>query len=61
MNFATQSARSQTLSVEWQLPLLKPMSEIITLSDVNTAEASGRIPGIFLETDSGEGRFVSIR
>src|ERR1700691_6138777 len=40
---------------------VQPLSEIIKLPDINTAEALQRIPGISLETDSGEGRFVSIR
>jgi TonB-dependent receptor len=40
---------------------VQPLSEIIKLPDVNTAEALQRIPGISLETDSGEGRFVHIR
>lgn len=39
----------------------QPLSEIVKLPDINTAEALQRIPGISLETDSGEGRFVSIR
>jgi TonB-dependent receptor len=40
---------------------VQPLSEIIKLPDINTAEALQRIPGISLETDSGEGRFVNIR
>ena len=40
---------------------VQPLSEIIKLPDINTAEALQRIPGISLETDSGEGRFVRIR
>jgi TonB-dependent receptor len=40
---------------------VQPLSEIIKLPDINTAEALQRIPGISLETDSGEGRFVHIR
>ncbi|GLQ94976.1 TonB-dependent receptor [Dyella acidisoli] len=35
--------------------------EIRSLPDVNTAEAVRRIPGISLETDEGEGRYVNIR
>ncbi len=38
-----------------------PASQIEKLPDVNAAEAVRRIPGISLETDSGEGRFVNIR
>ena len=40
---------------------VQPLSEIIKLPDINTAEALQRLPGISLETDSGEGRFVHIR
>ncbi len=40
---------------------VQPLSEIVKLPDINTAEALQRIPGVSLETDSGEGRFVSIR
>jgi TonB-dependent receptor len=40
---------------------VQPLSEIIKLPDINMAEALQRIPGISLETDSGEGRFVHIR
>jgi hypothetical protein len=39
----------------------QPLSEIVKLPDINTAEALQRIPGISLETDSGEGRFINIR
>jgi TonB-dependent receptor len=35
--------------------------EIHALPDVNTAEAVRRIPGISMETDEGEGRYVNIR
>src|SRR3984957_17869238 len=40
---------------------VQPLTEIIKLPDINMAEALQRIPGISLETDSGEGRFVHIR
>lgn len=40
---------------------VQPLSEIIKLPDINTAEALQRLPGISLETDSGEGRFINIR
>ncbi|HEY2444946.1 MAG TPA: TonB-dependent receptor [Rhizomicrobium sp.] len=40
---------------------VQPVSEIQKLPDVNLAEALQRVPGISLETDSGEGRFVNIR
>lgn len=35
--------------------------QIRSLPDVNTAEALRRIPGVSLETDEGEGRYVNIR
>lgn len=35
--------------------------EIRKLPDVNVAEAVARLPGISLETDTGEGRFINIR
>lgn len=35
--------------------------QIRSLPDVNTAEALQRIPGVSLETDEGEGRYVNIR
>lgn len=38
-----------------------PASQIEKLPDVNAAEAVRRVPGISLETDKGEGRFVNIR
>jgi hypothetical protein len=56
--------RADAIAEKEQAPNLievQPLSEIIKLPDINTAEALQRIPGISLETDSGEGRFVSIR
>jgi TonB-dependent receptor len=35
--------------------------EMLRLPDVNTGEAVRRIPGISLETDTGEGRYINIR
>ncbi len=35
--------------------------EIQKLPDVNTGEAIRRVPGISLETDTGEGRYINIR
>lgn len=40
---------------------VQPLSEIVKLPDINMAEALQRLPGISLETDSGEGRFINIR
>lgn len=38
-----------------------PAATIEKLPDVNAAEGVRRVPGISLETDTGEGRFVNIR
>src|SRR5262249_3688067 len=40
---------------------VQPLEEIRKLPDVNIAEALQRIPGVSMESDSGEGRFVNIR
>jgi TonB-dependent receptor len=40
---------------------LTTAAEIRKLPDVNAAEAVRRMPGISLETDTGEGRFINIR
>jgi TonB-dependent receptor len=40
---------------------VQPATEIRKLPDVNAGEAVRRIPGISLESDTGEGRFVNIR
>lgn len=40
---------------------LTTIEEMLKLPDVNTGEAVRRIPGISLETDTGEGRFINIR
>ncbi|WP_445145224.1 TonB-dependent receptor [Dyella sp. Tek66A03] len=41
--------------------LIRTGDEIRALPDVNAAEAVRRIPGVSLETDEGEGRYVNIR
>lgn len=38
-----------------------PLDQIRSLPDVNAAEALQRLPGISLESDTGEGRFINIR
>ena len=56
--------RLKTTEVKREAPNvieIKPVTEIQKLPDVNLAEALQRIPGISLESDSGEGRFVNIR
>jgi TonB-dependent receptor len=40
---------------------VQPFTEIEKLPDVNLAEALQRVPGISLESDTGEGRFINIR
>jgi TonB-dependent receptor len=40
---------------------LATAEEIARLPDVNTGEAIRRVPGISLETDTGEGRYINIR
>lgn len=40
---------------------VRSVQEIRSLPDVNAAEALQRLPGVSLESDSGEGRFVNIR
>ena len=40
---------------------IQPAEEIQKYPDFNAAESLGRIPGVSLSTDTGEGRFVNIR
>ena len=40
---------------------VQPYTEMRKLPDVNIAEALQRIPGISMESDTGEGRFINIR
>ncbi len=40
---------------------VQPAEEIVKYPDFNAAEALGRIPGVSLAIDTGEGRFVNIR
>jgi outer membrane receptor for ferrienterochelin and colicin len=58
------TTRAAALEEKKQAPNIidvQPLSEIIKLPDINMAEALQRVPGISLETDSGEGRFINIR
>ena len=58
------TTRDAAIEMKRQAPNIidvQPLSEIVKLPDVNMAEALQRIPGISLETDSGEGRFINIR
>lgn len=40
---------------------IRPSDEIQKLPDIDIAEALQRVPGVSLETDTGEGRYVNIR
>lgn len=40
---------------------IQPAEELLKYPDFNAAEALGRIPGVSLSTDTGEGRFINIR
>ena len=40
---------------------VQPQAAVERLPDVNAGEAVRRLPGVSLETDTGEGRFVNIR
>jgi TonB-dependent receptor len=61
---SASTTRAAAIEEKKQAPNIievQPLSEIIKLPDVSMAEALQRIPGISLETDSGEGRFINIR
>jgi TonB-dependent receptor len=56
--------RAQAKAAEKAAPnkiIVQPQSEIIKYPDVSIAQALSRLPGISLETDTGEGRFIDIR
>ena len=60
------ASRQEDLSRQTQkiAPVLVNIQSIETIKkypDFNAAEALGRIPGVSLSTDTGEGRFVNIR
>src|SRR6266550_3559072 len=73
LGFAPDSARVEiaaggttagALAVEQNAPnIVSALSgdEIRSLPNFNAAEAAGRIPGISLERDEGEGKFVQVR
>ncbi|MFS2136232.1 TonB-dependent receptor [Duganella sp. Dugasp56] len=58
---ATNSNARQAQEQAPNLINLMTAAEMRKLPDVNIAESMRRIPGISLETDTGEGRFVNIR
>jgi TonB-dependent receptor len=56
--------REQATAIKRDAPNVvdvQSLEAIRSLPDVNAAEALERIPGVSLESDSGEGRFVNIR
>jgi TonB-dependent receptor len=58
------TGQAEATSMKKDAPNVKDVQSIQTiraLPDVNAAEALERIPGVSLESDSGEGRFVNIR
>lgn len=64
MSPSATGSRAQAQALKKQAPNVlevQPYTEIEKLPDVNVAEALQRIPGISLETDTGEGRFINIR
>src|SRR5579864_7854475 len=61
---SSTTTRAAAIEEKKQAPNIldvQPLSEIQKLPDINMAEALQRLPGISLETDSGEGRFINIR
>jgi TonB-dependent receptor len=61
---APTTADAQARALQQQAPnmiFVQPAAAIERLPDVNAGEAVRRLPGISLETDTGEGRFVNIR
>lgn len=57
-------AEAQARAVQQDAPTIVNVQSAETIAkypDYNAAEALGRIPGISLSTDTGEGRFVNIR
>ena len=61
---ATLTPEAQAREAQQQAPnmiFVQPADAIQRLPDVNAGEAARRLPGVSLETDTGEGRFVNIR
>ncbi|MFK2872149.1 TonB-dependent receptor [Dyella lipolytica] len=61
---APVTADVEARALQQQAPnmiFVQPAAAIERLPDVNAGEAVRRLPGISLETDTGEGRFVNIR
>ena len=61
---AQRSTAGLARAAEFEAPNLINLTtadEIERLPDVNAAEALRRVPGVSLESDTGEGRFINIR
>lgn len=61
---APVTADMEARALQQQAPnmiFVQPAAAIQRLPDVNAGEAVRRLPGVSLETDTGEGRFVNIR
>ena len=56
-----ESTARQEQSAAPNLINIQPAETIAKYPDVNAAEALGRVPGVALSVDTGEGRFVNIR
>jgi TonB-dependent receptor len=56
--------RDQAVEIKKQAPVIldiRPLEQIRSLPDVSAAEVLQRLPGIAMESDTGEGRFINIR
>lgn len=56
--------RKQATDIKRDAPVIldiRPLEQIRSLPDVSAAEVLQRLPGISMESDTGEGRFVNIR
>ena len=61
---AQRTTAAQAREAQFEAPNIvnvETFEEIRKLPDVSTAEAVRRSPGVSLETDEGEGRYVNIR
>ncbi|HEY2836913.1 MAG TPA: TonB-dependent receptor [Rhizomicrobium sp.] len=57
-----ERAQAQEVKRQAQVILdIAPLDQIRSMPDSNAAEALQRLPGISLEADTGEGRFINIR
>jgi outer membrane receptor protein involved in Fe transport len=58
--YGEAEAVNQTLSSDTLVNIL-PSNVMISLPNANVADAVGRLPGVTLERDEGEGKYVQIR